>query len=204
MFDCCTFPSASMPSSPFFQTIFSVIFSGQQHFIFVHVLGQSAAAARQFLDGHSVHLDCQVHGASRRPSLPCSFSPKVKLTPNNITKTVWSDASSTTTSTVQIGGRSGTPTHLPLFPTSPLTLRTTTATTGGNCIPTRCTQSGGSTRSAQTTSAATVSSRSCPAAYLLYSLVNEEHVALRPQRVGHGLVSSWACRHTRTPRQYGC
>ena len=52
-------------------------------------------------------------------------------------------------------------------------------------VPARCTQSGGSTRSADTTSAATVSSRRCPAADLLCALVNEERVALRPQRVGH-------------------
>ena len=49
--------SPSMTSSPFFKTIFSVILSGQQHFSPTHVPGQSEAAARQYIDGHSVQLD---------------------------------------------------------------------------------------------------------------------------------------------------
>ena len=85
MFVCCTFPSASMPSSPFFQTIFSVIFSGQQHFIFVHVLGQSAAAARQFIDGHSLVrrvFHYNVYSSNRwtqRDANPPPFIPYVAL-----------------------------------------------------------------------------------------------------------------------------
>ena len=91
---------------------------------------QSATIARQYKDGHSVQLNSPRRLASVRRNFSLSWSLVGPQLLRLLAATWPAPFLHTTTSTVQRVGRSSwTPTHLPLFPTSHLTLTTTTATT---------------------------------------------------------------------------